>query len=122
MARKKERAEGRRRGKTLKILQQERVFKEEPTEVEEKEKEKKKKKSKLGKFFTKARKTYNKITKSNVAKKVKNGAKAAVLAFKNTYQKAKQKTKEVYNQAKQKTKEVYSQAKQKTKEVYSQAK
>ncbi|TKI50224.1 hypothetical protein FC748_03110 [Lysinibacillus tabacifolii] len=55
-------------------------------------------------------------------KKAKKGAKAALLAVKNTCQKVKQKTKEVYNQAKQKTKEVYSQAKQKTKEVYNQAK
>ncbi len=87
-----------------------------------KKKKKKKKKSKLGKFFTKARKTYNKITKSDIVKKAKKSAKAAVLAVKNTCQKVKQKTKEVYNQAKQKTKEVYNQTKKKIKTTVKKSK
>ncbi|TKI67550.1 hypothetical protein FC756_12830 [Lysinibacillus mangiferihumi] len=51
-----------------------------------------------------------------MAKKVKNGAKAVVLAFKNTCQKAKQKIKEVYNQTKQQIKTTVKQTKQVMKE------
>ncbi|MEA0554853.1 hypothetical protein U1P98_09715 [Lysinibacillus irui] len=77
-----------------------------------KKKKRKKKKKKWGKFFTKARKLYNKLSKSKIAKQFKKVVKRAVLAGKKTYKQAVNKTKAVYNQTKQAVKEVKVAAKE----------
>ncbi|WP_249646193.1 MULTISPECIES: hypothetical protein, partial [unclassified Lysinibacillus] len=77
-----------------------------------KKKKRRKKKKKWGKFFTKARKLYNKLSKSKIAKQFKKVVKSAVLAGKKTYKQVVNKTKAVYNQTKQVVKEVKAAAKE----------
>ncbi|WP_082011542.1 MULTISPECIES: YwqJ-related putative deaminase [Lysinibacillus] len=91
--------------------------KQKKSSKKKKKKKRKKKKKKWGKFFTKARKLYNKVSKSKIAKQFKKVVKSAVLATKKAYKQTVSKTKEVYKQTAAKTKEVYQQTKQIVKEV-----
>nr|WP_243432723.1 zincin-like metallopeptidase toxin domain-containing protein [Lysinibacillus sphaericus] len=86
--------------------------KQKKSSKKKKKKKRKKKKKKWGKFFTKARKLYNKVSKSKIAKQFKKVVKSAVLAGKKTYKQVVNKTKAVYNQTKQVVKEVKAAAKE----------
>ncbi len=117
MARKKERAEDRKGRAPRNPPKRKAPPRKNKRNRVKRKKKKKKKKKKWGKFFTKARKLYNKVSKSKIAKQFKKVVKSAVLATKKAYKQTVSKTKEVYKQTAAKTKEVYQQTKQIVKEV-----